>query len=352
MFHCNRTLGIHTFELQCDLHFEEYQHVRETLYHLSKEASKRFFPQKNFQKCELYSDQGLSIFFNPRQIKIIVNPSRLIDPEDVIGLYAPDLCYVPVAEMFFLLISFFETFLTDEIVSRLFVKRMDYTIDAFLPSEEHVLLYIKLAKKNGLPRGFQETYPAHVRNSPDFNEKFSYDVSHSSGTYHVTLYAKHQQLYGRKNIPQDTLDNTKGLLRTEISCIYPKNIFPSIYDEELESLFHSANLMSVYQDTIPKLFPYGSYLKSPLAKEILEARYKNKRALKKHILEYLDNNITYHSFHNGYKLMKDKNIPRKTLLEAFYNAGVNPVTIAVNDKISRLPSIYSILGLLNPYQEF
>ncbi|MCI9175846.1 MAG: hypothetical protein HFH49_13065 [Lachnospiraceae bacterium] len=110
--------------------------------------------------------------------------------------------------------------------------------------------------------------------------------------------------------------------------------------------------MSVYQDTIPKLFPYGDYLKSPLAKEILEVRYKNKRALKKRILEYLDNNITYHSFHNGYKLMKDKNIPRKTLLEAFYNAGVNPVTIAVNDKISRLPSIYSILGLLNPYQEF
>lgn len=346
----NRTSGIHTFELQCGLCFEEYQPIRETLFQLSKETSKRFFPQNNFQKCELYSDHGLSIFLNSHLIRLIINPSRLIDTDNLIGLYAPEHCSIPFEELLCMLSSLLETFLPEEIFSRLFVRRIDYTIDSFLPSEEHVLLFLKLAKKNGLPRGFQETYPARIRNSPDFNRKFSYDVSHTSGAYHVTLYAKHQQLYTRKNIPQDMLDATMGLLRTEISCIYPQNAFPDMQPDELEYLFHSENLLSIYQDIIPKLFPYGTYLKSTLAKEMIETHYKNQRTLKKHILKYLDNNITYHSFHNGYKLLQNKNIPKKTLLETFYTIGVNPVTIAINDKVSWVPSIYTILGLDNPYK--
>lgn len=349
MFNFHRNSGIHTFELRCSLCREEYLAIRENLYFLSRETHSRFFCKNNCCKCNIYSDYGISILLNPNFIKLTINPSRLREPDDLIGLYSPGQCNISPTELSRLLSPFLKTFLPETISSCLYISRIDYTIDSLLPSDEHVLLMIKLAKKNGLPRGFEETYTAKIRNSPDFNDKFSYDVTHSSGTYQVTLYAKHKQLFTRKNIPQDMLDGTEGLLRAEISCFYPKETIPLWQNEELENLFDSQRLISTYQTIIPKLFPYGVYLKSPLAKKIIEKQYKNQRTLKKHLLKFLDNIITRHSFHNGYKLLKSKNIPKKILLESFYSAGVNPVTISVNDNIKYLPSIYTVLGLDNLY---
>lgn len=347
MFHYNKTSGIHTFELQANISFEDYQSIRETLCRLSAETSKRFFPKNNFQKYELYADCGLSIFLNAHFIKLVVNASRLIDPDNILGLYRPE--NAPPIRLLSLLSGLLETFLPDEISAMLSISRIDYTIDSFLPSDEHVLLLIKLAKKNGLPRGFMETYSAKIQNSPDFNRHFSYNASHTSGSCHVTLYAKHKQLFTRKNIPQNILSTTDGLLRAEISCVYPKNTFLLWQPDEWKDLFYPETLLAAYQNVIPQLFPYGIYLKSPLTKNLLEKQYSRQRSLKKNLLKFLDNVITSHSFHKGYILMKNKNIPKKILLDAFYTVGVNPVTIAVNDKISLLPSIYCLLGLPNPY---
>jgi len=351
MLKFNKNTGIHTFELQCRLCYEEYLSIHERLYSLSKETFSRFFRSGKHYKCEIFSNHGISIILNSHYIQFIINPSRLIEPDNFIGLYSTKQCDTSPTELPQLLSPYFETFLSKEICSCLYISRIDYTIDSFLPSDEHVLLAIKLAKKNGLPRGFEETYPAKIRNSPDFNNSYSYDISHTNGAYQITLYAKHKQLFTRKDIPQDMLSSTEGLLRAEISCLYPPNALPFQYNEELMDLFDSERLMSIYQNTIPRLFPYGIYLKSPSAKELIEKQYNNQRTLKKHLLELLNNIITYHSFHNGYKLLKNKNIPKKALLESFYSTGINPVTIGINDRIPCLPSLYSLLGLQNPYQD-
>lgn len=351
MFDFYRNSGIHTFELECPLCYDLYQTMRENLFILSRAASSRFFRKGNYYKCEAYSEHGISILLNPSLLKLIINPSRLIKADDFIGLYAPNRHNVIPKELPHKLRPYLEPFLPYEIYPRLSVSRVDYTIDVLLPSDKYVLLMIKLAKKNGLPRGFEETYPAKIRNSPNFNNSFSYDVSHTSGAFRVTLYAKHKQLLSRKNIPQNMLDGTEGLLRSEVSCRFAKNDIPFCQDKGLDNLFTPERLISIYQDAIPQLFPYGAYLKSPMAKALIAKYYHRQRTLKKHLLDFLDSIITCHSFHDGYKRLRNKNIPKKTLLESFYNIGVSPVTIAVNDKIPCLPSIYSLLHLPNPYAE-
>ncbi|NBH15625.1 hypothetical protein D3Z36_16050 [Lachnospiraceae bacterium] len=351
MHKLHQNTGIHTFELQCRLCYGEYLSIRERLYALSKETSSRLFRSGKHYKCEIFSNHGISAFLNAHYIKLIINPSRLTEPGNFIDLYSAEQCDASPAGLPHMLSQYLGAFLPAEICQRLCISRIDYTIDSFLPSDGHVLLMIKLAKKNGLPRGFEETYPAKIRNSQNFNNSFSYDISHTSGEYQITLYAKHKQLFTRKDIPQDMLSSTEGLLRAEISWFCPPSAIPFWHNEELGDFLGSGRLLSIYQNVVPRLFPYGVYLKSPLVKEFIEKSYKNQRTMKKHLLGLLDNIITYHSFHNGYKLLKNKNIPKKALLESFYSVGINPVTIGINEKIPCLPSLYSLLGLQNPYQE-
>lgn len=347
-----RNTGIHTFEIQCGLTYEQFLAVKDALYSISCDMGSRCFPQNNFLKCTAFSDHGLTVFFSSRLLKLTVNPSCLLNSSDILGLYHLEKYSTSLLEMLLRLIRFLELFLPENILPTLSISRADYTIDTFLPSDEHVLLMIKLAKKNGLPKGFRETYPAKYRMAPDWNNSASYNVSRKDGSFCVNLYSKHVQLSAsRKNIPADILEQSEGLLRTEISCAYPQNVLPFWQEETFSELFDPENLFSVYEDILPKLFPYGTYLKSSAVKDKIEKEYKNQRTWKKHLLNFLDIVIKYHSFHDAYKRFNNKNILKSDLLDAFYSIDVNPVTIAINDKISILPSIYAILGLKSPLRK-
>lgn len=348
MTNFNKKSGIHTFELQCGLTCEQSQIITDSLFSLSADARRRCFYPRNFLKCCAFSDKGLTIFACHHLLKLTVNPSRLTDSSNMLGLYDPERRGIAPSEILARLVPLLRLFLPEATISSLYISRADYTIDALLPSDEHALLMIKLAKKNGMPKGFRETYPADIRNAPDFNDSYSYNVSRKDGAYRFNLYSKHKQLSaGRKNIPADMLDQSDGLLRAEISCSYPKNMLPLWQGDAFAELFDPENLLSLYGDILPKLFPYGTHFKSPVAKKMIEGKYKNQRALKKHLLNFLDIVIKYHSFHDAYKKFNNKNILKKDLLDAFYSMGINPVTIAINDKITLLPSIYVILGLNN-----
>ena len=352
MTNFKRNFGIHTFEVQCGLTYEQFLDIKDTLYSLSHDMGSRCFPQNNFLKCTIFSNQGLTVFINSHLLKITINPARLINPNDIIGLYNFRECCSNPSGLIMQLLPCLESFLTESILPQLYISRIDYTADTFLPSDEHVLLMIKLAKKNGLPKGFQETYPAKYRTAPDWNNSASYNVSRKDGSCRVNLYSKHIQLSaGRKNIPADILEQSEGLLRTEISCAYPQNMLSFWQEETFSELSDPENLFSVYEDILPKLFPYGTYLKSTAVRDKIEKKYKNQRTWKKHLLNFLDIVIKYHSFHDAYKRFSNKNILKRDLLDAFYSINVNPVTIAVNDKISMLPSIYAILGLKSPLQQ-
>lgn len=352
MTNFKRNFGIHTFEIQCRLTYEQFLGIKDKLYSLSHDMGSRCFLQNNFLKCTIFSNQGLTVFIDRHLLKITINPARLINPNDIIGLYNFRECCSNTSSLIMQLLLCLESFLTESILPQLYISRIDYTADAFLPSDEHVLLMIKLAKKNGLPKGFQETYPAKYRTAPDWNNSASYNVSRKDGSCRVNLYSKHIQLSaGRKNIPANILEQSKGLLRTEISCAYPSNMLSFWQEETFSELSDPENLFSVYEDILPKLFPYGTYLKSPTVRDKIEKKYKNQRTWKKHLLNFLDIVIKYHSFHDAYKRFSNKNILKRDLLDAFYSINVNPVTIAVNDKISMLPSIYAILGLKSPLQQ-
>lgn len=346
----NRNTGIHTFELRCNLSLEQFSAIKDSLYNLCENYSKPFYPVNDYYhsyKCDVFSDYGLGILLCTNLLKLTVNPSRLTDHNDIIGLFDAKDDFSHITEIFQILTSYLDDFLPPELFQCLVISRIDYTVDAFLPSDEHVLLMIKLAKKHGLPRGFQDTYPAKIRNLKNFNNSYSYNISRKDGAYRVTLYAKHKQLAdSRKNIPDDLLDNTVGLLRAEISCSCSTNLLDT--DAVSYQLSHDA-LLNVYHDIFPKVFPYGTYLISPKAKSLIEEQYRNKRTIKKHLLKFLDIIIEHHTVHQAYQIFDNKNILKKDLLERFYNIGLNPVTIAVNDKIKYMPSIYFILGLENPY---
>lgn len=346
-----RTPGIHTFEIQCELTYEQFLDIKDILYSLSCNTGSRCFSQNNFLKCTIFSNQGMTVFINSHLLKITINPARLIDPDNIAGLYNFRKCGSDPSSLLMKLILLLESFLPESILLQLYISRIDYTIDAYLPSDEHVLLMIKLAKKNGLPKGFRETYSAKIRNAPSFNNAYSYNVSRKDKTYSVTLYAKHKQLSSsRKNIPANVLEKTEGLLRAEITCLYHKNILPLWQKEAFSENFDIDNILATYENVLPKLFPYGTYLKSTVAREILEKQYMNKRTWKKHLLNFLNIIIKYNSFHGAYLKFNNKNILKKDLLNAFYSIGINPVTIAINDKISFLPSIYTILGVHHPFE--
>lgn len=262
----------------------------------------------------------------------------------MVGLYDP--VEHGAEEIISLLLPLLESFLPESALPFLSISRVDYTIDAFLPSDAHVLLMIKLAKKTGMSRGFQETYPARIRNAEGFNDNYSYNISRTGKEYCINLYAKHKQLSAdRKNIPADLLEQTEGMLRAEISCFLTKSAIPIWQEELLNELFGPKTLLSTYKEIMPKIFPHGTHIKSTAAKEMIKNQYKNQRTLKKHLLNFLDIIITYHSFHGAYSRLHNKNILKKELLDALYSIDVNPVTIAVNEKIHSLPSIYTVLGL-------
>lgn len=345
-----RNTGIHTFELQCRLSYEQFLYIKDALYYLCEDYRKRFFQTNDYYhsyKCALFSDYGIGILLRSRLLKLTVNPSRLMNPDNIIGLLNTKYCAVSMAELYHCLAPYLDGFLPPELFQHLVISRIDYTIDAWLPSDEFVLLMIKLAKKQGLPRGFKNTYTASIRNSEKFNDSYSYDISRSDGSYCIRLYAKHKQLTsGRKDIPEQLLNKTIGLLRAEISC----SCYTHITDTSAVSyqLSHE-NLLKVYHDIFPGVFPYGTYLISSKAKSLLEKYYQNQRTLKKHILAFLNIVTEHHTFHQAYQLFGNKNILKKDLLELFYNTGINPVTIAVNDIITYMPSIYLALGLDDPY---
>lgn len=347
----NRNSGIHTFELQCDSTYEQSQDIKDALFSMGMEMQRRCFYRNGNLKCCAFSDNGLTVFISRCLLRLAVNPSRLISPSDILGLYSLEKCGASPSEILARLLPPLRLFLPENVLPALYISRADYTIDASLPSDAHVLMMIKLAKKNGLPKGFRETYPASVRNAPDFNDSYSYNVSRKDGAYRVSLYSKHRQLSDcRKGIPKNILNQSEGLLRTEISCAYPKNTLPLWQEETFSNLFDPENLLSIFEDIMPKLFPYGTHFKSSAAKDIIEREYKNRRALKKHLLNFLDIVIKYHSLHGAYGRFQNKNLLKKDLLRAFYSIDVNPVTIAVNDMISCLPNIHAILGLKKSYE--
>lgn len=336
--------GIHTFELSQQLTSPVCEDLKSILYDLSRQLDKRAYKSTFY----LYTENGITISFRQySMIKIIINPSRLLNPDDIIGLYHSD-TKTPVENITNIVHKYLQTFIySDTILSGFRISRIDYTIDAHLPSNEHVLLMIKQAKKLGLPRGFQDTYPAKIRNSPDFNDKYSYDITHTDKAYGFTLYAKHLQLVEeRKNIPPDILRQAEGLIRAEFSqkCIWELFSGPP---EEIQELFSSDAVFSCFKNFLPRIFPHGKFVKSSQAKQVLQEHFHTERSLCRCLMQYLDIIIKTHNFWGSYKMLKNKNFTRKELLEKFYLCGINPVTIAVNEKISQLPDIYSLLNISN-----
>lgn len=344
-----RTVGIHTFELEYRLSKEEYQFIKNVLFNLCNGTAQTIYKDKyNCYKCNLYANEGILIFVNVYSLKLIINPSRIINSNDIMGLYAPEEDLATHKYFSTKLLNKLETILPNDIIANLYISRMDYTIDVYMPSDEHVLLMIKLAKKNGLPKGFKETFPSHCRNAENFNRSFSYDISHTRRHYNFKLYAKHKQLLAcRKNLAQVQLDSANGVLRAEISCRHNENTMFLWNCNESITYFSLATLNELYNEIIPKIFPYGVYLKSSIAKKKLKELYKNERTLQKYLLLYLANIYNYHSFHGAYQKLNTKNILKKDILYAFYSNGINPITIALNDDICCIPSIYTLLGLNN-----
>lgn len=124
MTNFKRNFGIHTFEIQCRLTYEQFLGIKDKLYSLSHDMGSRCFLQNNFLKCTIFSNQGLTVFISSRLIIITMNPTRLIDPDNIIGLYNSRECETDPSNLLIQLLPCLELFVPDSAGLERYLERV------------------------------------------------------------------------------------------------------------------------------------------------------------------------------------------------------------------------------------
>ena len=208
---------IHTLELQRKIPLGEVSRWRGRLYELSERYGTGVYSKsKDEQEFYMYAQKGVTINLraavNCGFIKLTINLNSVLyaEPQRVV-LFCPDKNYLGIFD------RNLREILRDAGLGEaeeFEFSRVDFSANAKV---DDPLAYIALARKSGVPNGYQETYPRFdnkKRNKP-IKYAYSFDLTHNREDYAVTLYSKADQLKDDRNAELRDIQAAQGLLRFE-----------------------------------------------------------------------------------------------------------------------------------------
>ena len=208
---------IHTLELQRKSPLGEVSRWRGRLYELSERYGTGVYSKsKDEQEFYMYAQKGVTINLraavNCGFIKLTINLNSVLyaEPQRVV-LFCPDKYYLGIFD------RNLREILRDAGLGgaeKFEFSRVDFSANAKV---DDPLAYIALARKSGVPNGYQETYPRFdnkKRNKP-IKYAYSFDLTHNREDYAVTLYSKADQLKDDRNAELRDIQDAQGLLRLE-----------------------------------------------------------------------------------------------------------------------------------------
>ena len=339
---------IHTLELQRKIPLGEVSRWRGRLYELSERYGTGVYSKsKDEQEFYMYAQKGVTINLraavNCGFIKLTINLNSVLYAEPQ-GLYCSARTNLGI----------FDRNLRRFCVTQDWVERKNLNFRAWTSANAKVddpLAYIALARKSGVPNGYQETYPRFDNKSgiKPIKYAYSFDLMHNRENYAVTLYSKADQLKDDRNAELRDIQDAQGLLRFEAKYGAPMlKTYIGMHDlhyskEKLYDLLLASP--SVLRRAMCSCFPEGTYYSLPAARKQLNRAVQSKQ--RERLLKWIEETSRMNSACKARrKLCEGLSFSQRAALMQFQRASaINPVTIGRDWKRQSLPSLQEVFEL-------
>ncbi len=343
--------SIHTMELQRKIPLGEVSRWRGRLYELSDRYGTGVYSKsKDEQEFYMYAQKGVTINLRAAVacgiIKLIVNLNSVLyaEPQRVV-LFCPDKYHLAIFD------RNLREILQDAGLGRaedFEFSRVDFSANAKVDAP---LAYIALARKSGVPNGYQETYlrfDNKKRNKP-IKYEYSFDLTHNREDYAVTLYSKADQLRDDRNAALRDIQDAQGMLRFEAkygasmlkTCVGMPELHYS--PEKLYDLLSASP--SVLRRAMCDCFPRGTYYSLPAARKRLSQTGKSKQ--RERLLAWIEETSRMNSACKARrKICESLSLSQRAALMQFQReSGINPVTIGRDWKRQAMADLHAVFEL-------
>lgn len=343
--------SIHTIALRRKIRLEEVSLWRNVFYDLSERYNTGVYRKSNDEReFYMYAPQGVIINLraakNCGYIGVTINLNSLFyrEPQRVV--------------LFYLDKYNLKTF--DRNLRELFrdaqmgapeefeFMRVDFSANA---KTEDPLAYIALARKSGVPNGFQETYPRfdNRKRRKAINYAYSYDLTHNREEYAISLYSKADQLRDDRNAKPADRREAEGMLRFEAKYSASKlkahfGMTDLHYSPEKLYVFLTAS-SAVLRKAMCGCVPEGTYYSLPAVRKQLDRAAQSKQ--RERLLKWIEETSRMNSACKARrKLCEGLSFSQRAALMQFQReSGINPVTIGRDWKRQSLPSLQEVFEL-------
>lgn len=343
--------SIHTIALRRKIRLEEVSLWRNIFYDLSERYCTGVY-RKSDDEREFYMYAPLGVIINLRAAKncgyigVTINLNSLFyrEPQRVV--------------LFYLDKYNLKTF--DRNLRELFrdaqmgapeefeFMRVDFSANA---KTEDPLAYIALARKSGVPNGFQETYPRfdNRKRRKAINYAYSYDLTHNREEYAISLYSKANQLRDDRNAKPTDRREAEGMLRFEAkygasklkTCFEMTDLH---YSPEKLYVFLTAS-SAILRKAMCGCIPEGTYYSPPAARKLLSRAGKS--AQRERLLQWIEDTARSNSASKARRKFYESLSASQyaALMRYQQESGINPVTIGRNWKRQSLPGLQEVFEL-------
>lgn len=343
--------SVHTMELQRKIPLGEVSRWRGRLYELSERYGTGVYSKpKDEQDFYMYAQKGVIINLraavNCGFIKLTINLNSVLyaEPQRVV-LFCSNKYHLGIFD------RNLREILQDAGLGEteeFEFSRVDFSANAKV---DNPLAYIALARKSGVPNGYQETYPRfdNKKRHKPIKYAYSFDLTHNREDYAVTLYSKAHQLRDDRNAAPRDIQDAQGILRFEAK--YGASMLKTyigMHDlhyskEKLYDLLSASP--SVLRRAMCSCFPEGTYYSLPAARKLLGQIGKSKQ--RERFLEWIEETSRTNSACKARrKLCESLSFSQRAALMQFQReSGINPVTIGRDWKRQSMADLYAVFEL-------
>lgn len=343
--------SIHTIALRRKIRLEEVSLWRNVFYDLSERYNTGVYRKSDDEReFYMYAPQGVIINLraakNCGYIGVTINLNSLLyrEPQRVVLFYLDKYN-----------LKTFDRNLREILrdaglgeAEKFEFSRVDFSANAKV---DDPLAYIALARKSGVPNGYQETYPRFdnkKRNKP-IKYAYSFDLTHNREDYAVTLYSKADQLKDDRNAELRDIQDAQGLLRFEAKYGAPMlKTYIGMHDlhyskEKLYDLLSASP--SVLRRAMCSCFPEGTYYSLPAVRKQLGRA--DKSVQRERLLQWIEDTARSNSASKARrKLYESLSASQYAALMRYQQeSSINPVTIGRDWKRQSLPSLQEVFEL-------
>ena len=353
--------SIHTFELSKKYSFEEWNEIKEALYHAQSTNSKeRIYrergdgDEKNMEvhHYKKYHANGVRIFLERMKykdnhscyIRMIINPRKLVDPNSsYLGIFSTtEHCAEDIRESFFAL---FRGTPFDADMNSYKLRRIDFCTNIRCDKKKIFREIVRVLRKLPTP----PKYKRIIHDDKDKKKKNKYNkhyIRFECDTRALVIYDKTYQLK-ENNLLTDYECHSAGVLRFEVCCErkYIREV------EKKRDISEVTPLVEYFLESAEKslikhfkqCFQDVSFRKKDsLEKLISECGYSEKN--KKAMLELIKTLVGTQSVDKAIEKLERRGMDMAGVLERFSKLGVSPIPLRKNFNGQELPSIRALLN--------